>query len=117
MQALFALLKKPPPKENSRLLVLGTTADAHFLEEAELFQAFNVALQIPVLSQPLHYKTVLEALPGFTAPAIQEICAGIAGKSIGIKTLILVAEMAVQRENPVQMAVFLECLKQCGIAT
>lgn len=117
MQALFALLKKPPPKENSRLLVLGTTADAHFLEEAELFQAFNVALQIPVLSQPLHYKTVLEALPGFTAPSIQEICAGIAGKSIGIKTLILVAEMAVQRENPVQMAVFLECLKQCGIAT
>ena len=48
LQALFALLKKPPPKENSRLLVLGTTADPHFLEEADLFQAFNVALQVLV---------------------------------------------------------------------
>ena len=43
---------------------------------------------MPVLSQPPHYKAVLEALPGFTAPAVQEISAGIAGKSIGIKTLL-----------------------------
>ena len=116
LQALMALLKKPPPKENSRLLVIGTSTDAQFLEEVELLHSFNVSMAIPVLSQPAHYKVVLESLPGFTPPAVQEICGGLAGQSIGIKTLLLVAEMAVQRENPVQFGVFKECLGQCGIA-
>jgi len=115
LQALFALLKKPPPKENSRLLVIGTATDAHFLEEVELLQAFNVALPIPELSKPAEYKAVLESLPGFTPPAVQEISAALSGQRIGIKTLLLVAEMAVQRENPVQIGVFKDCLQQCGI--
>ncbi|CAK9117374.1 unnamed protein product [Durusdinium trenchii] len=113
--ALFALLKRPPPKENSRLLVIGTATDASFLEEVELLSAFNVTLPLPELSQPAHYKAVLDPLPGFTAPAVQEISAGLAGQRVGIKTLLLVAEMAVQRENPVQIGVFKECLQQCGL--
>ncbi len=95
--------------------MIGTATDAHFLEEVELLQAFNVALPIPELSKPAEYKAVLESLPGFTPPAVQEISAALSGQRIGIKTLLLVAEMAVQRENPVQIGVFKDCLQQCGI--
>eukprot|EP00440_Ansanella_granifera_P042459 gb/GFBE01046029.1/.p1 GENE.gb/GFBE01046029.1/~~gb/GFBE01046029.1/.p1 ORF type:complete len:735 (+),score=200.45 gb/GFBE01046029.1/:1-2205(+) len=116
LQALFALLKKVPPKASRRLLVIGTSADPAFLEEAELMQAFNVSLEIPTLSSPAHFKTVLEALPGFTPATVGEISAALNGKRIGIKTLLLVAEMAVQRENPVQLNVFMDCLKQCGMS-
>ena len=115
LQALFALLKRPPPKENSRLLVIGTATDTEFLQDVELLQAFNVALAIPELSKPAEYKVVLDPLPGFTPPAVQEISAGLSGQRVGIKTLLLVAEMAVQTENPVQIGVFKDCLQQCGI--
>lgn len=115
LQALFALLKRPPPKENSRLLVIGTATDASCLEELELLQAFNVSLPVPELTEPAHYKQVLETLPGFTPPAVQEISAGLAGQRVGIKTLLLVSEMAVQRQNPVQIEAFKECMRQCGV--
>lgn len=114
LQALFALLKKAPPKGHRRLLVIGTSADANFLEEAELLQTFSVALPIPSLTSADHFKTALERLPGFEAASVQAISAALAGRRIGIKTLLLVAEMAVQRQSPVGTDVFMECLKQCG---
>jgi len=114
LQALFSLLKKAPPKAHRRLLVIGTTSDPTFLEEAELLRVFNVALQIPALSQPEHFKAILQNLPGFTPPSVQEISSGLSGKRIGIRTLLLVAEMAVKRQDPVQMGVFMDCLQQCG---
>mmetsp|Transcript_93000 Transcript_93000/g.165393 ORF Transcript_93000/g.165393 Transcript_93000/m.165393 type:complete len:732 (-) Transcript_93000:51-2246(-) len=114
LQALFGLLKKVPPKTNSRLLVIASSAEPNFLEEAELLQAFNVALQVPMLSQAEHYKAVLQQLPGFQTPASSEIAEALKGKKVGIRTLLLVAEMAVQRQSPVQMDIFMECLKQSG---
>lgn len=112
LQALFALLKKQPPKTGRRLLVIGTTSDPTFLEESELLRAFNVALKVPVLTTPEHFKAVLQGIEGYTAPVIQEICVELGGKKkeIGIRTLLLVAEMAVQRQNPIQKEVFMDCL-------
>mmetsp|Transcript_57776 Transcript_57776/g.151953 ORF Transcript_57776/g.151953 Transcript_57776/m.151953 type:complete len:735 (-) Transcript_57776:49-2253(-) len=111
LQALFSLLKKQPPKAGRRLLIIGTTTDKDFLEESELLRAFNVALKVPVLDSPEHFKFVLEKLPGFTPAVVQEICAELVGAQVGIRTLLLVAEMAVQRQSPVQKQVFMECLE------
>lgn len=114
LQALFALLKKQPPKMGRKLLIIGTTSEPSFLEDVELFRLFNVAINVPVLSEPEHFKLVLQELPGFTPASVQEICAGLSGRKVGIKALLFIAEMAVQRQNPVQKEVFMECLQQCG---
>jgi len=114
LQAMFAMLKRQPKKEHHRLLVIGTSSEPGFLEEVELFQSFNVAIRVPMLSAPEHFKLVLSKLPGFTAEAVQEISGAVQGQQIGIRTLLLIAEMAVNRQNPVQREVFMECLQQCG---
>lgn len=117
LQALFSLLKKQPPKAGRRILIVGTTSDPGFLEEAELMRVFNVALQVPELFASEHFNVVLQACLGFTPAVVHEVCAALVGKKIGIRTLLLVAEMAVQRQNPVQKHVFLECLQQCGASS
>jgi vesicle-fusing ATPase len=114
LQALFSLLKKVPTKTNRRLLVIGTTSDKEFLHDAELFEAFNVALTVPKLSAPEHFKTVLSSLSGFDPAVTDEISTSMLGKSLGIQRFLTVAEMAVQRQKPVTKAVFQDCLKYAG---
>jgi len=115
LQGLFALLKKQPPKTHRRLLIIGTTSDPGFLEECELFRAFNVALTVPTLSAPEHFRSVLQALPGFRPAAVDAICTELSGRRVGIRTLLLVAEMAVQRQNPLEGAdIFMQCLHHAG---
>jgi len=116
LSALFSLLKKQPPKAGRRLLVIGTTSARDFLQETELLRAFNVALQVPVLTAPEHFKFVLEKCRGFSGGAVQEICAelGQSKRAIGIRTFLLVAEMALQRQDPVGKQVFMECLRTAG---
>jgi len=114
LSTIFALLKKPPPKANRRLLVIATTSAKGFLQETELFRAFSVTENVPVLMEPAHFKLVLEKRPGFTLNAVSEIADELAMKPLGIKTLLLVAEMAVQRQNPISKSVFMECLRIAG---
>lgn len=114
LQALFSLIKKVPTKQNRRLLVIGTTSDKEFLQDAELFQAFNVSLSIPKLSAPDHFKKVLKDLDGFQPAVVDEIATAMLGKSLGIQRFLTVAEMAVQRQKPVTKAVFEDCLKSAG---
>jgi len=116
LSALFALLKKQPPKKGRRLLIIGTTSAKDFLQDTEMFRAFNVALHVPVLTSPEQFKFVLEKLPGFAESAVQEICSELQvnKRAVGIQQLLLVAEMAVQRQDPVGKQVFMECLRVAG---
>mmetsp|Transcript_14221 Transcript_14221/g.40900 ORF Transcript_14221/g.40900 Transcript_14221/m.40900 type:complete len:736 (+) Transcript_14221:48-2255(+) len=116
LSSLFSLLKKHPPKAGRRLLVIGTTSAREFLQETELLRAFNVALHVPVLTNVEHFKFVLEKRPGFSAATIAEICneLGSGKRAIGIRTLLLVAEMALQRQDPIGKQVFMECLRVAG---
>jgi vesicle-fusing ATPase len=117
LQALFALLKKQPPYAGRRLLIIGTTSDRAFLEDSELIRIFNVCLQMPTLEWgSVGFKAVLQERPGFQEKALQEICQALSGRSIGIKTLLLVAEMALQRQSPIQKDVFMECLECTGFS-
>merc|ERR1711972_1050354 len=93
LQAMFALIKKQPPKMGRRLLVIGTTSEPGFLEEVDLLRVFNAAITVPLLSAAEHYKIVLQDLPGFTPGVVQEICAELARRQIGIRTVLLIAEM------------------------
>jgi len=117
LQAFFSLLKKPPPKlqqehrATGRLLVIGTTSDKEFLQDSELYSAFNVALNVPKLAMPEHFKVVLKTLPGFSPAVAEEIGDAMVGRGLGIQRLLLVAEMAVQRQNPVTAEVFMDSLQ------
>mmetsp|Transcript_48792 Transcript_48792/g.97073 ORF Transcript_48792/g.97073 Transcript_48792/m.97073 type:complete len:735 (-) Transcript_48792:303-2507(-) len=114
LQAMMLLLKKQPPKKCQRLLVICTSSEPDFLEEVGFFHTFNVAIDVPTMSAPEHFKHVLEELPGFEAPALHEICRKLQHRQIGIKKLLLMAEVAVNRQKPVPCEVFMECLHQCG---
>jgi len=110
LQMLFALLKKPPPKKGRKLLVIASTSDLQFLEDAELAQIFNVNLDIPVLQDSSHFEHVLGELGNFTPDAVKALSMELRGRELGIRTLLLVAEMAAQRQRPVTKDVFLQCL-------
>jgi len=120
LQAMFSFLKRAPPKAKAdrrppgRLLVIGTTADKEFLQDSELFNAFNVALSVPKLSEPDQFKAVLKNLPGFSPAVVEEVSMAMLGKGLGIQRLLLVAEMAVQQQNPVTKEVFADCLQHVG---
>merc|ERR1712070_766647 len=120
LQAFFSLLKKVPPKAKSgtrvdgRILIIGTTSNKMFMQESELISAFSVALSVPNLCTPEHFKMVLRSLPGFQSPVVEEVANEMLGKGLGIRKLLLVAEMAVQRQNPVTKDIFFECLQHVG---
>mmetsp|Transcript_139196 Transcript_139196/g.444858 ORF Transcript_139196/g.444858 Transcript_139196/m.444858 type:complete len:731 (-) Transcript_139196:276-2468(-) len=116
MSALFSLLKKQPPKVGRRLMVIGTSSAKEFLQETDMYRSFNVALNVPVLTAPEHFKFALEKRPGFSGPVLAEICAELSRRAIGIKTLLLVAEMALQRQDPITKQIFMECLSIAGDA-
>lgn len=115
LQALFNLVKKAPPKAGRRLLIIGTTSDPAFLEEAELLRAFNVVLNVPVLSDAAHFKAVLQRNKAFEAAEVEKICAALVGQRIGIQQMLLAVDMAVQRQSTVQSETFMECLRHIGV--
>merc|ERR1712224_840405 len=114
LQLLFSVLKKRPVKNGHRMLVVGTTSDLGFVKGSKLLRAFTVALTIPMLSEAEHFKTVLQGLPGFSSSVVQELCVKLNGFNVGVRTLLQVAEMAVQQQDPVSPDVVMECLRDAG---
>jgi vesicle-fusing ATPase len=47
LQTMLVLLKKPPPTEGRKLLLIGTTSAPHLLEQMSFRNAFNVVLEVP----------------------------------------------------------------------
>ncbi|CAM9579204.1 unnamed protein product [Phaeothamnion confervicola] len=113
LQTLLVLLKKPPPTEGKRLLVVGTTSVPHLLEDLQLVAAFNVALHVPHLQGPDEVKAVLRELVPMAQADMDDIASAIS-KPIGIKQLLMVTEMARSDADTVDCHRFLECLHTCG---
>ena len=116
LQTLLVLLKKIPPDDGRRLLVLGTTSVPHLLEDLGLTQAFGVAQSIPLLSDIANVVEVLRVAEHMNEKDARAVAKSI-GKPIGIKQLLMVAEMAKQGSDndQVDINVFLECLTTVGL--
>jgi len=114
LQALFSLLKKQPPKHRRRLMVIATTSDYGFLEDCEITNVFNVVQQMGELMSPDHFRAVLQDLPGFSPAVVGEICSELSTRRLPVRSLLLVAEMAVQRSNPVTKQNFMDCMSTVG---
>jgi vesicle-fusing ATPase len=116
LQTLLVLLKKIPPDDGRRLLILGTTSVPHLLEDLGLVQAFGVAQSIPLLDDPAHIVEVLRVAAHWSEREAQSVAKQI-HKPIGIKQLLLVAEMAKQSntsDGKVDPSLFMECLHVVG---
>jgi len=115
LQTLLVLLKKVPPDEGRRLLIVGTTSCPHLLEDLGLVQAFGVTQSIPLLDEPEQVVEVLRVAAHMDEKDAQSIAKNIA-KPIGIKQLLMVAEMAKQGSEGgrVDASVFMECLHTVG---
>ena len=122
LQTLLVLLRKQPPVDNRRLLVIATTSISHLLEDLQLNEAFNVTLHVSCLQTPDEYKSVLSAVDNcsLSESDIEQIAASIS-KPIGIKQLLMVLEMARSNgadygtdDEKVDPMAFIECLLTFG---
>jgi len=119
LQTLLVLLKKIPPDEGRKLLVIGTTSCPEFLADLGLTQAFGVIQDIPLLDKPSQIAEVLRAGAKMSGPDAKEIARALDDHPIGIKQLLMVAEMARQGTNDakgdgVDTLVFMDCLRSVG---
>lgn len=115
LQTLLVLLKKIPPDQGRRLLIIGTTSCPHLLQDLGLVQAFGVNQGTSLLDDPIQIAEVLRVAAHLKKNDAEAIGNAIM-KPIGIKTLLMVAEMAKQgsTEGAVNVNVFLECLHTVG---
>ncbi|CDR93982.1 N-ethylmaleimide-sensitive factor, putative [Babesia bigemina] len=122
LQCLLILIKKAP-KHGRRIFVIGTTSEDSFMEMANVTQAFTVAAEVPMVTGPAE---IYQALSGASSGAVQfpedEInkvanCGKIS--TIGIKSLLLALEIAIQRTAEeggklISSSTFFESLEASG---
>merc|ERR1712038_1918936 len=115
LQTLLVLLKKTPPEEGRKLLVIGTTSVPHDMEQLGLTQAFGVSTSVNLLSEPNEIVEVLSTAVNMSRSDASNIASTIS-KPIGVKNLLMVAEMARQSSpsKSVDVNAFLECLHTVG---
>ena len=115
LQTLLVLLKKVPPDQGRRLLVIGTTSCPHFLEELGLMQAFCLTQSVLLFEEPSQITEVLRMAGHMNEHDATSIARAIT-KPVGIKHLLMVAETAHQGSDGVTVNtyVFMECLHPVG---
>lgn len=116
LQALLILLKKIPPDDGRRLMVIGTTSCPELLEDLGLVTAFGVTQTVPLLEEPKDVVEVLRVAAHMDEKAARSIAKALHNKPIGIKQLLMVAEMAKQGSEggSVDVNIFMECLHTVG---
>lgn len=114
LQTLLVLLKKIPPDADRKLMIVGSTACPHFLEDLGLTQVFSVTQSVPLLDDPTSIVEVLRVAAQLNDKEAKSIASAIT-KPIGIKQLLMVTEMAKQgSDQGVDTNIFLECLHTVG---
>jgi len=109
LQTLLVLLKKAPPEDHRKLMVIATTSVANHLADLQLTDAFNVVLNVPQLESPEEIAAALaDRVPD---DAQRAAIAAAINKPIGVKQLLMVLEMARDPEGTgVDPNNFLACL-------
>ncbi|XP_029978120.1 vesicle-fusing ATPase [Sphaeramia orbicularis] len=115
LQALLVLLKKPPPK-GRKLLIIGTTSRKDVLQEMEMLDAFSTTIHIPNISTGEQLVDALELLGSFQEKERASIAKAVKGQNlwIGIKKLLMLIEMAAQKEPEYRVSKFLSLLRDEG---
>lgn len=116
LQTLLVLIKKKPPHENRKLMIMATTSSLGLMQDMDLRQAFNVILKVPQLTTPDQVRSVLNEVDvEVSKQDLDEIAEGC-HFPIGIKSLLLVVEMARQDHPSLTAKAFLQALRDCGLS-
>jgi len=116
LQTLLVVLKRIPPVEGRKLMVIATTSSVSILRDMEMKSAFKVVQHVPQLSKPAQVLRVMDQIKGLsTEPKEAEKIANSCAFPIGIKQLIDVFEMARQTGQNLTQDRFVSCLKACGL--
>ncbi|CAM0137867.1 transport between ER and Golgi ATPase protein [Umbelopsis sp. WA50703] len=119
LQALLVLVKRKPPK-NRRLLIIATTSQRQMLEAMGLDSAFDDEIEAPLITRVETIGFVLQQLDLFTDNERELALYQLQQEKldryfeIGIKKLLMVAEVASQSAKKVEK--FVESIKSCRIA-
>ena len=107
LQAILILTKKVPPKSDRRILIMGTTAMASFLEDLDLIRSFNVVIEVKKLKSHDQIAKVLKKYK-----VSREEIKKLANEhlDVSIKTLMLAIEMSIQGDIEFKADNFLNCL-------
>jgi ACR3 family arsenite efflux pump ArsB len=93
----MVLIKKIPEREDGKLLIIGTTSKNYVLKDLEIVKQFDITLNVPLLGVEeirnvlLHYKCEKKV-----AIEISEFI-----QSIAIKQLLLIIDMAIQKDGKI----------------
>ncbi|XP_072105088.1 vesicle-fusing ATPase isoform X1 [Mobula birostris] len=100
LQALLVLLKKSSP-HGRKLLIIGTTSRKDVLQEMEMMDVFSTTIHIPNISTGEQLMEALELLGRFDDRERTRITQRVKGKPvwIGIKKLMMIIEMSMQRRS------------------
>ena len=93
LQALLVLIRKNPPTEGRKLMIVATTSQRNAMEELGLMDPFNVIMDIPTPYAPQDVAEVLRKTGGMTEEVIAKVSSEIA-VGVPIKELLLIQEMA-----------------------
>ncbi|CAG9316914.1 unnamed protein product [Blepharisma stoltei] len=107
LQAILVLTKKVPPHPDRRIMIIGTTSNATFLEDLDLVKSFNVVLEVKKLASRAEVAAVLRKYP-VSEEELADILTDMT--AISIKQLMLALEMSLQGEETLTKERFLSCL-------
>lgn len=107
LQAILILTKKIPPKSDRRIMIIGTTSMASFLEDLDLVRSFNVVLEVKKLQEPRELSNVLKH---YKVPKEESDKVRSSGIQVSIKTLLLAIEMTIQGGVAFSSEKFLDCM-------
>lgn len=122
LQTLLVLIKRIPPKEGHRVMVIGTTNNLSLLEDLQFRQSFNVVWKVPKVHKADSVRAVFQERMASKVDQkeVENISQHIEGDMdchLGIKQLLMVMEMAVQGRDKITADRFFECMADCGLSS
>ncbi|GAW80788.1 N-ethylmaleimide-sensitive fusion protein [Plasmodium gonderi] len=121
LQAIMVLIKKKPKKENQKILIICTTSEYQFMRDVGLIKNFFVNIEVPLLNSSTSIRNVLqnrnENYHDFPDSEIEQVLSSNVIKSIAIKNLLMVIDMASEASNDrnITSDIFLKTFNDCGI--
>jgi len=106
LQTLLVLLKKQPPKGH-KLLIISTTSQRSILQEMDMLDSFNAEIYVPSIKSLSSIDIVLKEIELFSDSERSYVMKSISKEiqsnyvSIGVKKLLMIAEMARQDDDKV----------------
>jgi len=115
LQLLLVALKRIPPVEGRKLMIIATTSAPSILVGMQLRSVFNVRLTVPQLEKPAQVAKVLGELGGDIKFEQLETISRSVPLPIAIKPLLLLTETARQEGRVITPERFKECITDAGL--